>query len=80
MAGIFPAHLFALLINRVFIYLGSACVKLISSGPNWRGAEILTLVRIWVVKGIQEYHAYRLIHLSRSKYFRSSAGSVCLFP
>ena len=29
----------------------------------------LTSVRIWVVKGIQEYHDYRLIHLSRSKYF-----------
>ena len=40
-----------------------------SSVGGCRGAEILTLVRIWVVKGIQEYHDYRLIHLSRSKYF-----------
>ena len=32
MAGIFPAHLFAF-----FIYLGSACVKLMSSVGESRG-------------------------------------------
>ena len=32
MAGIFPA-----VINRVFIYLGSACVKLMSSVGESRG-------------------------------------------
>ena len=38
-------------------------------GQNWRDAEILTLIRIWSDEGIQEYHNYQVIHLSRSKYF-----------
>ena len=59
-----------IVINRVFICLGSACVKLMSSVGESRG-QILTLVRIYmkVVKGIQEHHDIRLIHLCRSKYF-----------
>ena len=40
-----------------------------SSVGESRGQIGGALVRIWVVKGIQEYHNYRLIHLSRSKYF-----------
>ena len=38
-------------------------------GKNWRDAEILTLIRIWSEEGIQEYHDYLVIYLSRSKYF-----------
>ena len=49
-----------IVINRVFIYLGSACIKIMSFAGGSRGAEVLALVRIWVVKGIQEYHDYEV--------------------
>ena len=35
-----------------------------AEGRKWRDTEILTLIRIWADKGIQEYHDNLVSHLS----------------